>query len=417
MGKIFLSHPTGNRNVRAVMTALAKNNRLAAFYTTIALNASGVFASLLPDNLRKHLLRRSYPISFSLIRTQPILELARNILPKFGIESAIKHETGFASVDSVYRDLDSASAAFIKRKFKSFEISAVYGYEDGCLQTFKVATKLGLLCIYDLPIGYWRTARQLLHAEQEKWPEWASTLTSFKDSPEKLARKDQELELSDRIFVASTFTANTLKDFPGKELKQIKVIPYGFPPVVNNRIYDEEQDRPLRLLFVGGLSQRKGIADLFSAVKEIGSLVELTIVGRKTSESCSALDEALKLHRWIPTLAHEDVLRLMQEHDVLVFPSLFEGFGLVITEAMSQGTPVITTERTAGPDLITHGEDGWIIEAGSTKALKEQIEFLIKDRQTIMKAGKAAMEKAKSRPWDVYGAELTKAIFSEMNNG
>ena len=48
----------------------------------------------------------------------------------------------------------------------------------------------------------------------------------------------------------------------------------------------------------------------------------------------------------------------MKEHDVLIFPSLFEGFGLVITEAMAQGTPVITTDRTAGPDVISDNENG-----------------------------------------------------------
>ena len=103
----------------------------------------------------------------------------------------------------------------------------------------------------------------------------------------------------------------------------------------------------------------------------------------------------------------------MQEHDVLLFPSLFEGFGLVITEAMSQGTPVITTDRTAGPDLIDHGENGWIVEAGSTLALKTCIEQLIEKPETIVKVGKAAIETARKRPWEVYGKELAEAILKD----
>jgi len=417
MGKVFLSHPTGNRNVRAVMSAFANAKILAVFYTTIALNPDSFLSRLLPGKVRKQVLRRSYPIAFNLIRTRPLLEILRNVLPGLGLQSAVQHEVGFASVDSIYRDLDQAGADFIRSKSRCLEIDAVYGYEDGSLQTFQAAKEIGLSCIYDLPIGYWRTARQLLITEQEKWPEWASTLTSFKDSPEKLSRKDEELELSDRIFVASSFTARTLADFPGKKLMHIDVIPYGFPPVVGGRLYTEDTSSPLRLLYVGGLTQRKGIANLFAAVKEIGSSVQLTIVGRKTSEPCVALDEALKLHTWIPSLAHEDILILMREHDVLVFPSLFEGFGLVITEAMSQGTPVITTDRTAGPDLITSGENGWIIEAGSTTALVGQIRELAGNRALVTSAGKAAMEKAKSRPWAVYGEELTKAVTAGIING
>lgn len=104
------------------------------------------------------------------------------------------------------------------------------------------------------------------------------------------------------------------------------------------------------------------------------------------------------------------MLELMREHDVLVFPSLFEGFGMVITEAMAQGTPVITTRNTAGVDLINDGENGWLIEAGSTKELRLAIENVIKTPHLIATVGKKAMETAKQRPWDVYSRELGEAV-------
>jgi len=102
----------------------------------------------------------------------------------------------------------------------------------------------------------------------------------------------------------------------------------------------------------------------------------------------------------------------MKQHDILLFPSLFEGFGLVITESMSQGTPVITTERTAGPDLINHDENGWLIEAGSTEGLIASIEDAIRRPAQIVDAGKAAMETARLRPWEVYGKELAASIIA-----
>jgi glycosyltransferase involved in cell wall biosynthesis len=287
----------------------------------------------------------------------------------------------------------------------------VYGYEDTTLFSFRKAKELGLECIYDLPIGYWRTAHSLLIKEKERWPDWMATMPGLEDSASKLARKDEELRLADRIFVASSFTANTLKDFPEK-IAPVQVIPYGFPTVSNEvRQYENfKKKRPLRLLFVGSLSQRKGIADLFEAVKFFGEKVTLTLVGSKTTEDCPALNEALNRHRWIPSLAHESVLKLMRQHDVLVFPSLFEGFGLVITEAMSQGTPVITTDRTAGPDLIEHGKNGWLINAGSTRALQQSIEDILLNPVSIEDVGKAAMDKARQRPWTKYGIELAEAV-------
>ncbi len=100
----------------------------------------------------------------------------------------------------------------------------------------------------------------------------------------------------------------------------------------------------------------------------------------------------------------------MRAHDVLIFPSLFEGFGQVITEAMAQGTPVITTERTAGPDFIEHGENGWLINACSVEAIKIVLEEIIRCPDRIAEVGKQALETAKKRPWSVYGQELAKAV-------
>jgi glycosyltransferase involved in cell wall biosynthesis len=313
-------------------------------------------------------------------------------------------------IDSVCKNLDRHVASHLSAATKK-SVGGVYCYEDVAEYSFIEAKKLGLKCIYDLPIGYWRAARRILRPEEEKWPEWAATMTGLQDSEEKLMRKDKELQLADLIFVASTFSANTLRDYPGN-LSTIKVIPYGFPDTSNNsRHYSVKNGKtPLKLLYVGSLSQRKGIANLFAAVENLKNKVELTLIGNKKTNDCSALNTALAKHKWIPSLSHSDILALMRNSDVLVFPSLFEGFGLVITEAMSQGTPVITTDRTAGPDFIINDQNGWLIEAGSTEAIQSAIENLLSKPELIGKAGKEAMETARKRPWSIYERELADAV-------
>lgn len=407
--KVIISHPTGNSVSRSAAKGLLEGNVLRAFYTTVATFPGSMLDRL--SNLKSfsELKRRSYdPALRASTKSWPWIEFGRMAASKAGMKKLVEHEHGRFSVDAVYESIDKRVAADLKRSIAKCHL-AVYAYEDGALHSFTEAKRLGVTCLYDLPIGYWRSARNLLKGEIERWPEWESTLTGFRDSDAKLARKDEELKLADRIYVASSFTAKTLEDYPGK-LAPVEIIPYGFPPVVKKRVYSDPANRPLKLLFVGGLSQRKGIADLFAAVKNIGQRVELTVVGRKTSAECAALDTALSNHKWIESLPHAQVLALMQEHDVLVFPSLFEGFGMVITEAMSQGTPVITTDRTAGPDLIVHNQNGWIIEAGSTSALQEQIEKILEDPAVIEERGKAAMESAKLRPLVKYGDELAKSL-------
>lgn len=407
--KILFSHPTGNANVRAAGYGLAKATILAEFCTTIAAFPNDWLDRIGIGPLAEISRRQFHSTLKPYTRSWPYWELGRLLASKSGFHQLTKHETGLFSVDAVYQNFDRHVASRLPVAVIQ-GTTAVYAYEDGAAFSFRQAQKLGIYCLYDLPIGYWRTARQLLEGERERWPAWASTITGLNDSDDKLARKDEELRLADHIFVASQFTAKTLLDFPDK-LAPIHIVPYGFPPVGSLKVYRSAENRqPLRLLFVGGLSQRKGIADLFAAVDALGNRVALTVVGYKATENCNALNVALTKHRWIPSLPHDAVLQLMREHDVLVFPSLFEGFGLVITEAMSQGTPVITTNRTAGPDLIEHGRNGWLIEAGSTSALKDAIEALIAQPALIAQTGKAAMETARLRPWSVYGQELVTAI-------
>lgn len=404
---LIISHPTSNANSRAVVNGLVQSGLLREFHTAIAAFPNSSLYRIGGVKPFSEIRRRGFENELKeFTYSSPKKEVGRLLTSKLGLKSFTQHEKGVFSVDAVYAHQDKKVAGRLK-KFGNKRFDAVYAYEDGAYYSFKEAEKHEVTKLYDLPIGYWRSARKLLQAEIEQWPEWAATLTGFKDSEEKLKRKDKELAMANRIFVASSFTANSLKEYPG-ELAPIEVIPYGFPQAITSRKYHNH--KKLKALFVGGLSQRKGVANMFAAVEKLKDNVSLTVVGRKTSNSCVALNAALKKHNWIPSLPHHEVLELMQQHDILLFPSLFEGFGMVITEAMSQGTPVITTERTAGPDLIDDGNNGLLINAGDTDALVEKLENLLSNRDQIETMGKAALETARLRPWKAYGNELSCAI-------
>ncbi|NEU67443.1 glycosyltransferase family 4 protein [Spirosoma agri] len=413
MRKIIISHPTGNANVRATTNYFAQVDILANYHTTIALFNNDPLDRLGKIQYLSEIKRRRYDQIIKLFTiTHPFREFARLLLSKTRFRNLIQNEHSFFSIDSVYKNLDKSVAKSLRRSLASGPKS-VYAYDDGALFSFREAKRLGIPCLFDLPTGHWRAAKRLLEVERERWPDWIATMPSYKDSPEKLANKDEELSLADQIFVASQFTAQTLHEFPGL-LAPVHVIPYGFPPVCTPKTYWDTFDKnKLKLLFVGKLSQQKGIADLFAAVEGLTKQVTLTVVGNKVTNDCPALDKALLRHKWIPSLPHPEILQLMREHDVLVFPSLFDGFGLVITEAMSQGTPVIASNRCAGPDLIEHGQNGWLVEAASIQSLRTAIENLLSDPKQIGKAGKAALETARKRPWAVYGRELVEAIESK----
>ena len=386
---ILLSHSTGNENVRQALAAFDEAGLLGEFWTTLSWNPDSFVHRLFPRSIQELLNRRSYPKTLrSRTHSVPLREIGRLL-------------GGAFSMDAVSIALDKKVAARL-RKIDNCKL--VYAYEDAALQSFQAATERGFFRVYDLPIGYWRAAQRILAEEKEREPEWAPTLTGVNDSDEKLARKDTELQLAQRVVVASTFTQKTLAEAPLEA--RIDIIPYGAPAPISPEI--RKAVGPLKVLFVGSLGQRKGLSYLLRSVEMLKSSVELTLIGRKTAPDCPPLDAATCKYRWIPSLHHTGVLREMHGHDLLVFPSLFEGFGLVILEAMAQGTPVITTDHTCGPDIIEDGTDGFIVPIRSAEAIAQRLELLSSDPARLMAMKFAARRKAELHPWRIYRQRLVE---------
>lgn len=404
---ITVIHPTGNANVRGVLTGLDQENLLDAYYTTIGLSSRSSYYKFLPRRIANILARRSYNIPQHLIINHPFSEVLRHIYSYTWIKNSSPSQVRSA-IDNIYYKLDHQLAMDIESGKTPTVTKAIYGYEDGSWNSFKAARMKGMSRIYELPIGYWRAGHEILFEEAELQPQWSITIPALNEPEDKLTRKDNELKLADHIFVASTFTRKTLKLAPEFQAT-IDVIPYGAPVPASQVPTAGARGKRLRVLFVGGLSQRKGISYLFNAVAALKDKVVLTVIGRRP-KGCNALDQHLDCHRWFASLPHQRILETMSQNDVLIFPSLFEGFGLVILEALSQGIPVITTAHTAGPDLLTEGEDGFIVPIRSSEAIAEKLELLYRDRNRLEEMKNNALKKSQEYTWQRYGEQLVSSI-------
>ncbi len=413
---ILFSHPLSTAFTREAALALAEAGLLEEVLTCLNWTPGGAADRFLPTGLAKELGRRSYPATVrGCVRTRPWREAGRLLAGRFArLGWLTRHETGVCSVDAVFHDLDRVAARRVENLVgRGRDLRGVYAYEDGALATFQAAKQRGLKTIYDLPIGYWRAGQRIFAEEAERVPEWAATLTGRGDSAEKLARKDAEIAAADAVIVASSFTRQTLTEAPGLRAP-IFVVPYGAPLVGAG---DERRERrtrragePLRVMFAGLLGQRKGLSYLLEAVAGLGKHVELTLLGRPTTHECPALNAAMRTYRWVSSLPHAGVLEEMARQDVLVFPSLFEGFGLVLLEAMSQGVTVITTAHTAGPDLLEEGVDGFIVPVRSAGAIAEKLELLVREPERCAAMGEAARRKAAACAWRAYRKGVAAAV-------
>ena len=399
---ILLSHPTGTDFVRNALIALNDAGLLKEFWTCISWDDNALINRILPGNIRKEFGRRAFPIAIKrLTMTRPWVEYGRLLSNKIGASQLTIHESGLFCLDAVYRDLDKRVS---KRLSGIKGVKLVYAYEDGALYTFRKAHELGLKRVYDLPIGYWRAAQAILQEEAMLEPEWADTMEGRLDSEEKLRRKDEEIALADTIIVPSNFTKETLSLAPGSK-PSINVIPFGANPVSLSP-KPVSGTKKLKVLFVGSLTQRKGLSYLLEAISDSAGIVDLTLIGSKPLCKCLPLEHALKIYKWLPPMPHERVLEEMRNHDILILPSIFEGFALVILEAMSQGIPVIITPNTGGGDIIKDGEDGFIIPIRSPHAISEKLELLYRKHDLLVSMSKAAYEKSVSWNWKRYRDDI-----------
>ena len=167
---MLISHPTGNANAYQAALALEEAGLLREFWTCIAWRPNWLLRTLCPPSLNSVLSRRTPPQPLHRkCRTTPVREIIRHLASGFKLNSLVSSEHAPFSIDSVYRAFDARVARRLRRPNG---ITAAYCYEDGALETFKVAQSLGLRRIYELPIGHWKTSAEIYRIETQREPEW-----------------------------------------------------------------------------------------------------------------------------------------------------------------------------------------------------------------------------------------------------
>lgn len=283
---------------------------------------------------------------------------------------------------------------------------AVYAYEDGALHTFRRAARGGVARILDQPLPHWRTLARLWEEESRRWP-GAMGSEAPREPDWKRARKDEELRLADVASVASRFTEASLREtgFAGP----IVVTPYGFPV---DRFHPRQQapEGPFTVLAVGTQDLRKGTPYLLEAWRLAGLKdARLRLIGplRLTG---SFLRPYAGLFEHVPRTPKALLPGAYQEADLLAFPTLGDGFGLVIQEAMCCATPVLTTRCGGGPECITDGVDGLLVEERSTDALVERLRWASTHRDRLHELGLAARRRAERGTWSAFGQHLVESL-------
>lgn len=232
---------------------------------------------------------------------------------------------------------------------------------------------------------------------------WANVDSEYK------LKVDQEYVLADRILVGSSFAKNSHTQFGIPEDKLI-VVPYGVDlTLFQEKAWQSSDQHGLNILYVGQIGPRKGVSYLLQAYEKFHKTNDsLTLVGNFAG-SREPFTPFLHLFTHIPHVPRTKLAELYKNADVFLFPSLVEGMGLVVLEAMACGLPVIATPNGPG-DIVRDGVDGFLVPPRDVDAIVARLEYLRSHPQKCREMGHNAAERAKIFTWGNYAQAALAAI-------
>ena len=236
--------------------------------------------------------------------------------------------------------------------------------------------------------------------------------------------------LATRVLANSQATKQSLlRRAPWLNPERIEVIYNGIDPSPFatptgrdlRREWDIDNGTPL-LGFVGQLDERKGLGVLLTAFRDIMQALptaRLVIVGRGPLQEM--IESEIATHGWEQAIIlpgfEDDIASVMQAIDVLLLPSYWEGFGIVLIEAMAAGKPAISTATSSMPEIVADGETGFLVKPGDPEALAGRAVQLLKDATLRRRFGAAAQQRVKkmftldgmiSRLEKLFAAEIAR---------
>jgi alpha-maltose-1-phosphate synthase len=194
--------------------------------------------------------------------------------------------------------------------------------------------------------------------------------------------------------------------FPHKEIART---PYGVDVDFWTPASTRKKPGPLRFIYAGNISVRKGMALLIDAWSKAGLRdAELTLVG-SWNLAASKLRSLPAGIRWVPPCSSEALRDLYRKADAFVFPSYSDGFGLVLLEAMACGLPAIASEASIGPEIVTSA-CGFISPTGDLGRLVQHLRWFDRHRDEPPMMGREARIQASRFTWSNYRSLLMGAV-------
>jgi glycosyltransferase involved in cell wall biosynthesis len=399
----------GSRDYYEVSVAFAQAGLLEALVTDIYLSPKSLPFS-------KSLYRR-YPKFFA--RSHPALPTSQVITPPACMLDSVLTRT---PLDSRVRQIRLDRAIGQRGRIEAMRRQcALFSYSYYAAEAFAEGEGRPpfrfLFQLHPHPA----TVRKILLDEIQRQPRFAASLkweNELGAPQDHFDRLCSESRLANGWVVASSYTATTLAE-NGVPRDQIHVVPYGVDfTLFPCRTSPPPAEAPFRVMWVGSMTQRKGLSYFLDAIAALPQEnLEVLICGNSDIEAELIRGRGIRSIRVLKGLPTAALTAELRAADLFVLPSLAEGFGHAIIEALASGLPVLTTASTCAPDVLIDGQHGFIVPIRNSQALVERINWGRAHRAELYQLGQAAAAHVRQFSWERFRSGIVAAYGKMVRSG
>ncbi len=228
---------------------------------------------------------------------------------------------------------------------------------------------------------------------------------------ERLKLWGQESLDADIVVATSSFTKKSLTCV-GVKPERIRVIQYG----VDSQLFRNDVAYPIgnaKILFVGQPTARKGFGKFLETWERLGNTKAELHIASGSLANRRELGGGGSV-RWYGRLSLAELVELFNRSDLLVLPSIAEGFGHVLLEALSCGTPILCSDASAGPDLLKGWDEHFLFAAGDWDGLASRLDYWLSNVDHLRKLRSSARNVAESLTWEGFRRSLRNACNADV---
>jgi len=236
-----------------------------------------------------------------------------------------------------------------------------------------------------------------------------------------IQREEREYKLADLIIVLSSFARQSFLEY-GVAPEKLRVLPLGTEITrFRSSIQDHERrcarilrGEPLQVLTVGSFSFRKGALDLAEVAQSLKRRMKFRFVGDVPPECRKLRTQSETTIEFVPRQSQFSLPDVYREGDLFVFPTIEDGYPVVLAQARAAGLPILATTNSSAPDIVHENENGWILPIRNPAAFIERLEWCDAHRNELATILRNTYEKFSPRDWCEVASDLMH-IFHEYH--